>query len=157
MAITNDQLREMVKHNEGYRPQLYLDSIGNLTGGYGHHFSIGSFLPDKACDVLFDHDIWSAKKDIQGFKRLTGVNGIGPVREAVLIDMLFNMGLPRVLNFKRMIKALRKADFVTASDEIKDSLYFKQHDKYDPGGPHRANRNAWMMREGVLFCGQECT
>ena len=149
--LTYETMRKMVQENEGRKDHLYLDHLGNLTGGVGHHFKVGTYLPEKAIDALFDHDFWSTRKDFRDLKELGGIGDIGPVRDFVLIDMLFNMGLGKMLKFKKMLKALHFADFEKAADEIKDSLYYRQHEYAGPGKWHRAKRNAWMMQEGVLW------
>ena len=36
MIEITDSLREQVRHHEGVRTQMYLDSLGNATIGIGH-------------------------------------------------------------------------------------------------------------------------
>ncbi|MDB2704941.1 hypothetical protein N9Y67_00210 [Pseudomonadota bacterium] len=47
-------------------------------------------------------------------------------RQGVIVEMIFNMGLPTFLEFKRMIQALRGNDFDAAASEMLDSLWSKQ-------------------------------
>ena len=44
----------------------------------------------------------------------------------VLMDMAFNMGVPRLLKFKRMWAAIYEGEFDTASKEMLDSRWAVQ-------------------------------
>ena len=46
--------------------------------------------------------------------------------QGVLIEMLFQMGYPRVSKFKKTLKALDEGDFKTAANEMLDSRWHKQ-------------------------------
>jgi len=136
--MTDAEIKRMIKDNEGRGKRLYLDTLGNLTGGYGHHFYEGSYLPETAAEMLFEDDFLRAKQE---YRRL-GLR-LDPVRKAVVIDMIFNMGLAKVRKFKNMLKALEEKRYDDAGDHLLDSLYAQQ-----TGG--RAIRNAEMLREGKL-------
>ena len=49
----------------------------------------------------------------------------GCVQEA-LGDMSFNLGLPRLAGFKRMLAAIRRSDWNDAARELMDSRYANQ-------------------------------
>ena len=46
--------------------------------------------------------------------------------KVVLCDMAFNMGLPRLSSFKRLISAIERSDYINAIEEIKNSIYYRQ-------------------------------
>jgi len=48
------------------------------------------------------------------------------VIEGVLIEMVFQMGRPRVSKFKKTLKAINEGDFTTAADEMLDSRWADQ-------------------------------
>ena len=58
-----DILAERIKRHEGFRDRIYLDSEGFVTGGYGHHFYVGSRLPVDVAEVLFKQDLALAVSD----------------------------------------------------------------------------------------------
>lgn len=62
-------------------------------------------------------------------------------RRRVLIDMCFNLGLPRLLRFKKMLAAVVARDFNLAAEEMLSSVWAKQVGQ-------RAQTLATMMREG---------
>jgi lysozyme len=57
-----------------------------------------------------------------------------------LANMAFQLGLSRLLKFRKMLDALESRDYERAADECLDSLYAKQV-------PARANRVAALMKE----------
>ena len=67
---------------------------------------------------------------------------ISSVRQAVLVDMTFNMGSTN--KFPKMEAAINKQDWDTAANEIMDSEYAG-----DVGD--RAKRNACIMRDGTKY------
>ena len=64
------------------------------------------------------------------------------MRQAVLIDMMFNLGSPRFKQFKKMIQALEDNDYSRASFEMLDSKWAVQVG-------NRANYLAEKMKQGI--------
>jgi lysozyme len=62
-------------------------------------------------------------------------------RQNVLVEMCFNMGINRMLRFKKMLAALQKNDYATAADEMLNSKWATQVG-------NRAQTMAQMMRTG---------
>ena len=100
--MTYDEIESMVKFHEGFRGQLYLDSLGNLTGGWGHYFYEGSPLPKPAAEILFNLDYAQARLDYEKLHL-----NLDSVRRGVIVDMLFNMGIAKVLRFKKKSKIIK--------------------------------------------------
>ena len=117
-----DDAIEMIKRHEGFRDEVYLDSEGIPTGGWGHAFIEGSEIPFDVSLKLFSHDF---KNVLNDYKRLN-LNLEDSIREAVILDMLFNLGLPRFLGFKKMLSALRGGDYEKAAEEMLDSKWARQ-------------------------------
>ena len=134
--IDDSQVKQMIQDHEGYRPYVYYDSLGYPTGGYGHAFLPHSPISHDVAILLFEEDFNRAVEDYEklGWK-------LGPVRRAVIIDMLFNLGLTKFYGFERMISAIEHGDYATAADEMLDSRWAKQVKS-------RAYRLASMMRTG---------
>ncbi len=67
---------------------------------------------------------------------------LDPVRQAVIANMAYNLGLGRLLKFKHMLTAAEAGDWLRASSEMLLSAWASQvHD--------RATRLASQMRTGV--------
>ena len=54
------------------------------------------------------------------------VDRLDSVRQLVLVDMAFNMGVPRLCKFKKMWAAVHEEDFATAAKEMLDSRWATQ-------------------------------
>lgn len=137
MLAPEDQfrLKALVRRHEGVRRLPYEDSVGKLTIGVGRNLTDRG-LSDAEVEFLFTNDLAFAASDLatQDWAR-----GHSAVRSAVLIDMCFNLGLPRLLQFARMISALRARDYERAAMEMLDSKWAHQVGS-------RAQRLASMMR-----------
>ena len=113
-------LKKLLIHHEGLRLKPYIDTEGHATIGVGH--KIGSISYDRAMELL-QFDINTAVSEAVKF---LWFRELSPGRKDVIVSMIFNMGPQRFRTFKRMIKALAKNDFSTASDELLDSHYHVQ-------------------------------
>jgi lysozyme len=54
------------------------------------------------------------------------VEDLDAVRQLVLVDMAFNLGVPRLCKFKKMWAAIEAKDFPTAAKEMLDSRWANQ-------------------------------
>lgn len=134
--MIDSEIQAMIKNHEGYRKDIYIDTVGVPTGGYGHAFHMGSQLPDAVWEFIFRHDFAVCLKDYEVLSL-----DIDTVRRAVIIDMLFNLGLSKLLRFKNMLSAIRNGDFETAARSMEDSKWFGQVGQ-------RAVKLVQMMRTG---------
>ncbi len=117
----DEAIKEQIKKDEACRLKLYLDSLGNLTGGWGHYFSEGDEITQEIADLLFDMDF----KEVLRWYKMFGFE-LDDVRRSVVINMLYNLGYNKFMGFHKMISALRKHDYRTAADEMMNSLWAKQ-------------------------------
>lgn len=137
----SETLRDMIKRHEGYRERVYLDSLGFPTVGYGHCLSPGSCITGQIAELLLDMDLAEVELDFAklSFARRSALN---PARTMVIKDMLFNLGFPRVLQFRAMWDAIERGDFEAAAKEMLDSKWARQVGA-------RATELAAIMRTGV--------
>lgn len=128
---------DLIKKHEGLRFQMYKDSRGIATIGYGHNLEAGS-ISQSACNQILSDDVERTEALLNV---LPWYNELSDTRKAVILDMAFNMGVPGLLNFHGMISAIVNKDFDKASAEMLTSLWAKEV------GP-RATEDSTMMREG---------
>jgi lysozyme len=119
--MTDNEIKESIKKEEGLRLNVYRDSIGNLTVGYGHLLRVGSIIPQFVADALFEFDYDRSVKDYETLKL-----DLDPVRRGAIIDMIFNLGIGGVLDFKKMLAHLRNKNWIQAAYELMESQYAKQ-------------------------------
>ena len=138
--VARDYVKNMIKLHEGYRGEVYADSVGVLTCGYGHALHEGSEIPLKVNELLFEIDF---NKAVENAMKLVSTRSIqvDDVRFAVITDMMFNLGYRGLSKFKNMIAALQSDDYVTAAREMLNSKWSRQTKT-------RAKKLAHMMETG---------
>ena len=135
-----EELREMIIRHEDFRDHVYLDTEGNPTGGYGHHFYPGSRLSREIAERLLDMDLANTAAEFLKIHP-DKTRRLNTARRRVICDMIFNMGLKRVLEFRRMWTCVEAEDWNGAAREMMDSVWANQV-------KGRAVELAKIMREG---------
>lgn len=116
-------LREQLKRDEGLRLKPYMDTAGKITIGYGRNLSENGITQQEAADML-DNDIERHVSDL--LRTFPFVVGLDDVRQIVLGNMAFNMGVPTLSGFRQMWQALRANDFNEAARQMVDSEWASQ-------------------------------
>lgn len=124
-----------LRGEEGYRRFVYLDTEGIPTIGYGRNLKDVGINRAEA-DYLLRNDLEIAVITAVGF---SWFDDLSVLRKAVILDMLFNLGLPRFKTFKKMILAVVNKDYRGAAIEMLDSKWARQVGK-------RADKLAYAMR-----------
>ena len=122
--VNLDALHHDLERDEGRRHKPYRDSVGKLTVGVGRNLDdIG--LADDEVDHLLDNDIARA---IRGLDRAIPWwrQVPGEARRRALVNMAFNIGIPRLMSFKKMLAALRRGAWTEAKAEALDSKWARQ-------------------------------
>lgn len=116
------QLLGIIKKHEGLRLFPYVCSAGKLTIGYGRNIQeIGITEPEAL--IMLENDLKNSMEELAHFDWFMR---LGTVRKGAIIELHFNIGLPKLLRFKRMIQAISNQDFEQAADEMLDSLWAVQ-------------------------------
>ena len=121
MGLANDLTADLIRKHEGLSLKVYYDTEGIPTVGYGHALQIGSRIPISVAERLFWQDYKTALEDYDKLNL-----DLSEIRKGVLVNMLFNMGLPRLLGFKKMLAALREKDYRKATSEMINSKWYRQ-------------------------------
>ncbi len=118
------KLREMIKRHEGVRRFVYRCSAGALTIGVGRNIDPnkgGIGLSDSEVDMILTNDIARVYMELES--NLDFFHDLDEARQDVMIDMSFNLGLPRFLEFRKMLAAVELGDYERASAEMLDSRW----------------------------------
>lgn len=114
---------QWLRVHEGLRLKPYRCTAGKLTIGYGRNLEDGG-LTETEADYLLVSDVARAVRAaahvVANFARLN------PVRQAVLIDMAFNLGARGFAGFVKMRQAVEAEDFTRAADEMLNSRWAAQ-------------------------------
>ena len=131
--IDKSRLRAQLKEHEGVRKFVYDDATGAAidetsfvrgkpTVGVGRNLADRG-LDDDEIDYLLDNDINDC---LVLAARFRWFEGLEPVRQAVIVELLFNLGLTRFGQFKKFITACAEHRWVHAADELKNSQWHRQ-------------------------------
>lgn len=152
----NDHERDLLIRHESIRLEPYTDTVGKLTIGIGHNLhaepiSVGGLTvwadeDGLHCSITEElaHEV--AVKDMEAAVEgldasQPGWRNLDEVRQAVVADMAFNLGVDGVSAFRNMWAAIRARDWERAAEEMLNSLWARQVGV-------RAARLAEMMRTG---------
>lgn len=127
-----------IADHEGFRAFPYTCSAGKLTIGYGHNLTDRGISANVA-SVMFSEDLAEAINTATSVVSKETWEAMSPTRQAVLIDMSFNLGKTKLLKFKRFLAALAASNWALAAVEMLDSKWSR-----DVG--RRATFLAMMMR-----------
>jgi len=127
-------LQDEIANDEGVVYELYRCSLGHLTGGIGHLITewdeeyygmpVGTKVPHEQVDAWFAMDI---NRTLQDCKEIfPDFNDLPNEAQLVIANMCFQLGRPRLSNFKKFIAAVNDRDWVKAADEMEDSRWYKQ-------------------------------
>ena len=156
----NTFLYKLIEH-EGMVLTVYEDSLGIETIGIGRNLKDRGITPEELeymdipnmaivytngiseadAKYLATNDIKIVEKEL--CKAKPCVYGLDAARQLILMDMAFNMGVPRLCKFKNMWAAVEAGDFDTASVEMLDSRWARQVKS-------RATKLAEAMKTGEL-------
>jgi lysozyme len=129
---------EQLMLHEGVRLKPYRDTVGKLTIGVGRNLDdVGLFRSEA--DFLLSNDIARVYRDcLQAFPFFTALDH---VRQKVLLDMCFNLGIAGLKKFKRTLGYVAAGEYDKAAAAMLESKWARQVGK-------RAHRLAEMMRSG---------
>ena len=141
-----EQLREQLKIDEGVKYEIYLDHLSLPTCGVGHliketdpefGLEVGTKIDEERVNELFDEDIKVTLDECtylyEDFYTLP------EEAQLIIANMMFNLGRPRLSRFLKMKKAVDNRDWIEASNQMKDSKWYRQV-------PNRADRLVERMK-----------
>ena len=136
------KLTEMLTAHEGSKSHAYKCTAGKITVGVGRNIDPegGLGLSEEEITYLLSNDIERVEEELS--KSLPWLLELDCVRIDALVDMCFNLGLPRFLKFVKALDALEAGDYEMSADEFMDSRWATQVG-------YRAYEVTEMIRTGV--------
>lgn len=127
-----------LRRDEGVKKFPYTDTVGKLTIGVGRNLTdVG--LADTEINFLLRNDIYKVQQELTA--RFPFFAALDLVRQNVLVNMGFNLGVPGLAHFHLMMAAIEKNDWTTAASEMLNSQWARQVG-------NRATRLALQMTSG---------
>ncbi len=118
-----EAILEDLKRDEELRLKPYTDNVGKLTVGYGHNLDdLG--ISERIANLMLEEDFSNALIDLN--RSLPWWKTLSDPQRRGLLNMTFNLGLPKLLKFKKMLRALESGNSERAAAEAIDSKWAKQ-------------------------------
>ena len=121
-----DQLKYQLTVDEAVRKFAYQDTNGFWTIGIGRNVDKrgGRGLSDDEILYLLENDLKNTEHDLDAhFKWWRNMT---PARQDVLMNMCFNLGINRLLQFHNFLGACAQSNWDHAAAEMEDSLWYRQ-------------------------------
>ena len=150
-----DIVVERLKREEGVRLDVYRDSEGVLTVGYGFNLEIPMDAKERA--YLNGHDPadgvtqeqaewllrYRAERAVENFQRRWPPYTDQPLAVRVaLADMVYELGDTGLAGFHTMLRLLEEGDYAAAADDALQTLWAREV-------PNRARRVTDLFRSAV--------
>jgi lysozyme len=133
-----DALVQDLKRDEGLRLKAYRCSAGKLTIGYGHNLDdVG--ISEEEAEILLRNDVAKVVAALDA--KLPWWRNLTEVRQRVLANMVFNLGMTGLLGFRNTLKLIETGAYMEAAQAMLASKWARQVGK-------RAERLALAMRDG---------
>lgn len=119
-------LTEMLRRHEGCETHAYSCTSNKLTIGCGRNIDPGggTGLSDVEIGFLLQNDINRVSAELS--KEFAWFSELNEPRRDAMINICFNVGLPRLRLFKLALGAMQNQDFNTAAAEFINSKWRKQ-------------------------------
>jgi lysozyme len=134
-----DRLRARLIKDEGLRLKPYRCTAGKLTIGVGRNLDDRGITREEAM-ILLDNSIAECVTELT--RAFDWFPKLDPVRQEVLINMAFNLGMDRLGQFKFTLGAISRGDYTQAANRMLQSKWAEQVGR-------RATELAEMMRTGT--------
>ena len=134
-----ERLKEEIKADEGVKLAdngnhlIYLDHLGYPTVGIGHlikktdpeyGLEVGTQIDEERVNELFEQDLNTTIDDC--IHLYDDFYVLPEEAQLIIANMMFNLGRPRLSRFHKMKKAVDNRDWQEASNQMKDSKWYRQ-------------------------------
>ena len=131
-----DLCKEQIKRHEGEVLEIYEDSLGYKTLGIGHlcqpqdpeyNLEVGTPISQEVVDMYYEDDF---HKHLEEARHVFGSDedfyNLPEDIQHVLVNMCFNLGLSRLMGFRKFLAAMEAGEWETAGVEMLDSKWARQ-------------------------------
>jgi lysozyme len=133
--MNTQRVIEQLKRHEGLRLYVYDDATGreirkgsrvqgHPTIGVGRLLTSARGLSTIEIEMLLENDIEVVVDELN--RNVPWWNELNESRQAVMVNLCFNLGWPRLSLFENMLDAAEKGNWDRAADELMDSKWFRQ-------------------------------
>ena len=152
LEIYVKNIKDILAFEEGLRLTPYLCSEGYVTIGYGtvlyakKGLNPSDFplrITAETAGQWLEKDVEKVVTRLRTGSKANIFNRMNIERQTILISMAYQMGYYGLIGFPKMWAALDAGDWFEASEQAKDSLWYRQT-------PQRASRHARVLETGSM-------
>lgn len=125
MVDAIDIATEQIKTDEGLSLMPYHCTADVLTIGYGRAIGTNGITKSEA-EHLLRNDVEVAASDARKYLGDTAFESLSVERQAVLVNMAFNLGINRLRGFKLLKQAILDGDYAEAKAQMLSSRWAEQ-------------------------------
>jgi lysozyme len=115
-------VKTLIEDHEGRRSKIYRCTAGKNSIGIGRNLDdVG--LSDDEIDYLFANDLKRARDAASKYPWFADLS---EVRQAAILDLMFNLGATRFAGFRNFIHAMSLKQYAWAAAELENSKWFSQ-------------------------------
>ena len=131
--VNIEKLIKDLEVDEGCKFELYNDHLGYKTFGIGHlvredepewELPIGTPVSQERVREAFERDLDTVRLDC--LKLYPNFNELPDDAQLIIANMMFNMGLPRLSQFKKMKAAVDEGNWEEAANQMEQSRWYRQ-------------------------------
>jgi lysozyme len=138
MVMDVKTLIDELVRDEGMRTKPYHCTAGKLTIGVGRNIEEVGITEEEA-RYLLENDLGRVRDELD--QALPWWRTLSDRRQRALANMCFNLGVGRLLKFRKCLAALEAGDYAEAAAQALNSAWARQVGA-------RSQRIATMIREG---------
>jgi len=133
--VNKEAVYEQLKIDEGVVYATYKDHLGYPTFGVGHlvlktdpEYGVpeGTAVSEDRVRECFEKDLEIATSECYALYGPGTFVALPDEVQQILVNLMFNMGRPRLSGFKNFNAAVVKGNWATAADEMVDSRWYTQ-------------------------------
>lgn len=133
----------LIRRHEGLRLKAYRDTAGKLTIGYGFNLDAaaakaicatlkldyeairnGAAITEAQADAILDLQLGMV--NAQAKTLFANFNQMPCDVQAVVQDLIFNMGLAKFRSFDETVPALQQGKYAEAADHLEKTLWYRE-------------------------------
>jgi lysozyme len=138
--VNIDAMKRELIRDEGMKLKPYKCPAGKLTIGVGRNLEANG-ITEREATIMLEFDIERFGYELD--RAIPWWRGLDEVRQRVILNMAFNLGTAKLMDFQNTLALVRAGKWAAAADAMLQSRWAGQVGK-------RADRLARMMRTGEV-------
>lgn len=137
-----------LRRDEGVRYSPYMDTTGHLTVGVGRNLTVSPLpagwtypLTDAQVNQLLTQDLQATFAQLDA--KIPWWRSLDDVRQRVVANLAFNLGVAGLLTFKTALGAMQRGSYAIAAAAMMNSTWYRQVGA-------RAQRLCYAMEHGTM-------